>query len=93
MCDRQKGPSPQALPLFFAPPGRWALSQAIGGDLFGGSRGPVETQRAAADILDAFIRESLFGETGAVTRAAARYREINGGQIEGSAAAAGRSPR
>jgi hypothetical protein len=70
------------VPQFFAPPGRWALSQVIGGDLFGGSRGPAETHRAASDILDAFFRESLLGESGAVTRAAARHREIVGGQVE-----------
>jgi dienelactone hydrolase len=81
------------VPLFFAPPARWALSHVAGGDLFGGSRGPSEMQPATADILDAFIRENLSGESGAVAGAVARYREINGGQIEGSAAAGGRSPR
>ena len=74
-------------PLFFAPPARWALSQVFGadmGDLFGGSRGPAEMQPATADILDAFIRETLFDESGAVTRAVARHPEINGGRVEGS---------
>jgi dienelactone hydrolase len=74
-------------PLFFAPPALWALSQVFGGDLFGGSRGAMETQRAAADIIDAFIRESLFGESGLVTSTVARYSEINGGQIAGNTAA------
>ena len=69
-------------PLFFAPPAVWALSQIFGGNLFGGSRGAVETQRAAADTLDAFIRETLLGESGAVTSAVARYSEIKGGRIE-----------
>jgi predicted dienelactone hydrolase len=79
-------------PLFFAPPARWALSQVFGadmGDLFGGSRGPAEMQPATADILDAFIRETLFGDSGAVTGAVARYRAIEGGPVERSAGAAG----
>jgi dienelactone hydrolase len=77
------------VPLYFAPPGHWALSQVVGGDLFGGSRGPLETQRAAADILDAFMRETLSGESGLLTGAVARYSEIEGGPIERSASAAG----
>jgi predicted dienelactone hydrolase len=82
--------------LFFAPPARWALSQASrmmdeGGDIFGGDRDPPEAQRAAADIIDAFIRETLSGETGAVTNAVAGVREIKGGQVEGNAATAGPS--
>lgn len=78
-------------PLFFARPALWALSQIFsgesGGDLFGGNRGAVETQRAAADILDAFVREALLGENGAVTSAVSRYSEIKGGRSEGGAAA------
>jgi predicted dienelactone hydrolase len=74
------------IPRFFAPPAVWALSQIFsgefGGDLFGGNRGAVETQRVAADILDAFIRETLFGEAGAVTSAVARHSQIKGGRIE-----------
>ena len=74
------------IPLFFAPPAVWALSKIfsgeVGGDLFGGSRSAVETQRAAGDILDAFIRESLQEESGAMKSAVARYGEIKGGRIE-----------
>jgi hypothetical protein len=73
-------------PRFFAPPALWVLSKIFsgdsGGDVFGGNRGALETQRAAADILDAFIRENLVGEGGAVTKAVARYSEIKGGRIE-----------
>ena len=36
-------------PFFFAPPGRWLLAQVMGG-----GRGPVATQQATADILEAF---------------------------------------
>lgn len=82
-------------PLFFAPPAIWALSQIFsgenGGDLFGGSRGAVETQRVATDILDAFIRESLLGESDAVTSTVARYSEIEGGRIERGAAASAKN--
>jgi predicted dienelactone hydrolase len=56
-------------PLFFAPPGRFALSLLIGG-----GRGPEETQRAAADILDAFLSAKD------VPAAAASYKDITGGQ-------------
>lgn len=71
-------------PLFFAPPARWALSQLSrkigdGGDIFGGDRDPVEVQRTTADILDAFIREALSGETGLLTTTVTRHKEIEGG--------------
>lgn len=74
-------------PLFFAPPARWALSQVSrvindGGDIFGGDRDPVDVQRMTADIVDAFIRENLFGESGRVTRTVARHSEIKGGPIK-----------
>ena len=75
------------VPLCLAPPGRWALSRIVGGNLVGGSRDPVEAQRTTADILDAFIRETLLGESGLVARTVARGREIKGGPITGSAAA------
>jgi dienelactone hydrolase len=77
------------VPLSLTPLARWALSRIVGGNLVGGSRDPVEVQRMAADILDAFIRETLLGESGLVTSTVARYREIKGGPIEGSATAAG----
>jgi dienelactone hydrolase len=80
-------------PLFFAPPVRWALSRIFGGDLFGGSRGPVEMQPATADILDAFIRETLFGDSGLMAQTVARYGEIRGGPIGGNAAPSGPSLR
>ncbi len=79
------------VPLYFAPPGHWALSLVVGGDLFGGSRGPLETQHAASDILDAFIRETLSGESGLLKSTEARFSEIAGGPIERSAAATGPS--
>jgi pimeloyl-ACP methyl ester carboxylesterase len=67
------------VPLALTPPARWALSRTVGGNLVGGSRDPVEAQRMAADILDAFIRETLLGESGLVTSTVARCREIEGG--------------
>ena len=83
-------------PLFFAPPARWALSQVSkmidAGDIFGGSREPAEMQRLTADILDAFIRESLLGESGILKSTAVRHREIISGPIEGSTAPADPSP-
>ncbi len=66
-------------PLALTPPARWALSRTVGGNLVGGSRDPVEAQREAADILDAFIRETLLGESGLVASTAARCREVRGG--------------
>jgi len=63
-------------PLFFAPPGRFALSLAIGG-----SRGPEETQRATVEMLDAFLRQPLTGTTASVEAAAARYKDITGGLV------------
>jgi predicted dienelactone hydrolase len=72
-------------PLFFTAPARWAMSLVFGreaGDLFGGSRDTIEAQRTAADILDAFIRESLIGESGAVKTTVARHSDIVGGRIE-----------
>jgi predicted dienelactone hydrolase len=69
-------------PLYIAPPGQLALSLVAGGELFGGGRGPMETQHAAADILDAFIRETLSGESGLLKETVARYRDIGGGQVQ-----------
>ena len=56
-------------PLFFAPPGRFALTFVIGG-----GRGPQETQRITADILEAFL------SGGDVPAAVARYKDISGGK-------------
>jgi predicted dienelactone hydrolase len=72
-------------PQYFTPLARWALSKVLGrdlGDIFGGSRGPVEMVPATGDILDAFIREALFNDDAAVRRAVARHREIKGGRIK-----------
>lgn len=63
-------------PMFFSPPGRWALSLLVGG-----GRGPVETQRATADILDAFLDGPLTGKPGDVAQAAGRYKDILGGSV------------
>jgi dienelactone hydrolase len=83
-------------PLFFAPPARWALARVSkmldADDIFGGSREPAEMQRMTADIIDAFIRETLRGGSGLVTSTVARHREITGGPIERSATPAGPSP-
>jgi predicted dienelactone hydrolase len=65
-------------PLFFAPPGRFALSLVIGG-----SRGPEETQRAAIDILDAFLSEPLGRERQDINTAVGRYNGIIGGRTNG----------
>lgn len=59
---------------FFSPPGRWAMSRAIGGE-----RGALATQAATADILDAFLRAPLKGERGDVAAAAARHPFVRGG--------------
>jgi len=62
--------------LFFAPPGRFAAAQVMGG-----RRGPVETQRATVDILAAFLRGASTGAPGGVEKAAARYRDVVGGPL------------
>lgn len=59
---------------FLSPPGRWAMIQAMGGE-----RGAVATQRATADILDAFLCAPLKGERGDVAAAAARHAGVRGG--------------
>lgn len=65
------------LPLFFSPPGRWLLARVMGGE-----RGPEETQRAAVDIVTAFIDGPLGRPPTDVTAAAARYRDIPGGPVK-----------
>lgn len=62
--------------LLLAPPGRFAASLLIGG-----ARGPAETQRATADILDAFLQGPLKGAPADVAAAAARYQGIAGGPV------------
>ena len=61
-------------PLLLALPARFALSMLIGG-----GRGPEETQRAAADILAAFLQEPLGGGPGNIEAVAASYKDITGG--------------
>lgn len=59
---------------FLSPPGRWAVAQVMGGE-----RGAAATQRAAVDILDAFLRGPLKGQPADVAAAAARYEGLRGG--------------
>ena len=66
-------------PLFFSSPGRLALSLLIGGE-----RGPVETQRAAVDILSAFLQGPLAERPSDVDAAARRYSGIAGGRVSAS---------
>ncbi|HEX7948581.1 MAG TPA: hypothetical protein VF495_28215, partial [Phenylobacterium sp.] len=70
-------------PLFFSPPGRFVLSRLIGGE-----RGPVETQRATADLLDAFLRAPLGRPPIDLGSVAKRYDDIIGGPITPPAAPA-----
>ncbi|WP_157124935.1 alpha/beta hydrolase [Nocardia pseudovaccinii] len=58
------------VPLFLAAPARIAVAQFIGGE-----RGPVDTQRAANDILVAFLRD------GDIQEAAAGHPNIHGGPV------------
>ncbi|MDG2534121.1 hypothetical protein P6144_10715 [Sphingomonas sp. HITSZ_GF] len=64
-------------PFFFAPPGRWLLAQAMGGE-----RGPGETQRVTADILAAFLAGPLTGVPGDPAAAASRYPGVTGGAVK-----------
>ncbi|WP_431964001.1 alpha/beta hydrolase family protein [Nocardia sp. bgisy134] len=63
-------------PLFLSGPGRFAVAQLIGG-----SRGPVPTQRATADILAAFLSEPLGGPRADVVATAVAHRDIRGGAV------------
>lgn len=63
-------------PYFFSSPGRWLLAQIIGG-----GRGPEATQRAAADILSAFLAGPLTGASSDLAAAAARYPAVYGGLV------------
>lgn len=58
-------------PFFFAPPGRWLLSQVMDG-----GRGPANTQQATADIIAAFLAGPLTGESAGVATVAARYPDV-----------------
>jgi dienelactone hydrolase len=64
-------------PFFFAPPGRWLLAKASGG-----ARGPAATQRAAADILTAFLSGPLTGVNADVAATAAGYPDVLGGPVK-----------
>ncbi|WP_433195634.1 alpha/beta hydrolase family protein [Nocardia sp. CA-107356] len=64
------------VPLFLAAPARFAVAQFIGGE-----RGPVDTQRAANDILAAFLQGPLGGPAGNVPAAAERHADIHGGAV------------
>jgi predicted dienelactone hydrolase len=68
-------------PLFFSPPARLALALCIGG-----SRGVEDTQRAAIDILAAFLATSLGLSPADVEAAAARHGNITGGRVPASTA-------
>ncbi|GAA0618365.1 carboxylic ester hydrolase [Brevundimonas kwangchunensis] len=63
-------------PFFFAPPGRWLLTQVMGG-----ARGPAATQQATADIVAAFLTGPLTGAPADVVATAARYPDIEGGTV------------
>lgn len=58
-------------PLFFAPPGRFALSLLIGG-----SRGPEQTLDVTLDLLDAFFAQP---EAARLENFGARYPGVTGG--------------
>lgn len=63
-------------PLFFTPPGRFALSLLIGG-----GRGSTETHHATIDIVDAFLSGPLGREPKGVEAAVAKYSDITGGPV------------
>lgn len=63
-------------PLFLAAPARYAVAQFIGG-----SRGPVDTQRAADDIMAAFLQGPLGGSPADIPAAAAHHPNIHGGPV------------
>ncbi|CAN5187732.1 carboxylic ester hydrolase [soil metagenome] len=64
------------LPLFLSPPGRLALSWLIGG-----SRGPDQTQKAAADLITAFLQGPFGGPPADMAAAAKPYPWITGGPV------------
>lgn len=74
--------------LFFAPPGRLAVEQVMGG-----GRGPVKTQRATTDLLAAFLQGPLTGKPGRIEAVVARYRDIVGGVYTSSSLSDRLDPR
>lgn len=73
-------------PFFFAPPGRWLLARVMGG-----GRGPAATQKAAADIVAAFLSGPLNGVPADVAAMAARYPGVPGGPVKSRIGAAPKS--
>jgi dienelactone hydrolase len=67
-------------PKFLAAPGRWLLAQAIGG-----KRGAAATQRAAAEILTAFLSGPLTGVQLDLEATVGRYPDVVGGPVRSSA--------
>lgn len=61
--------------LFLSPPARWAAARVMHGP-----RGAADTHAVTVDILDAFLRGPLRGESGDVAAAAARARDVRGGR-------------
>lgn len=62
------------LPLLFSAPGRFLVSQVLGG-----SRPAEETHRITVDLLVSFLRELTGGRPELVDEAAARYANVVGG--------------
>jgi dienelactone hydrolase len=60
---------------FLSPPARWVAARVMHGP-----RGAADTQAVTVDILDAFLRGPLRGESGDVAAAAARARDVRGGR-------------
>lgn len=75
-------------PLYFSRPGQFALGRVLGG-----ARSAAETQQATADLLSAFLGESLTGATGDVPGVAETHGQISGGPVgAGDRLAGARSP-
>jgi predicted dienelactone hydrolase len=62
--------------LYFAPPGRWLLAKAMGGE-----RGAAATQQATVDILTAFLSGPLTGVYVDIAAVTARYTDVLGGPV------------
>lgn len=60
---------------FFAPPARPLVRSVLGGD-----RPSAQVLRTTVDLLDAFLRESLDGQSGALAAAAAKQAGLSGGR-------------
>lgn len=74
-------------PFFLAPPGRWLLTRAMGGE-----RGPAATQQVTADILAAFLSGPLTGVPGDLAATVAHYPGVLGGPVKPKHSAAPASP-